>query len=95
MHKLIEFLKHQYDPTPHWARTIIVNQEKIMSALSDLQASIADLGTAVTAATAGIDKLLATIVAPGTSDADVEAAVTQIKSLTAGINAEVAKIPTT
>lgn len=66
-----------------------------MSALTDLQGAITDLGTAVTAATAAIDKLLATIVAPGTSDADVEAAVAQIKTLTAGINTEVAKVPTT
>ena len=38
-------------------------------------------------ATAEIETLLGTIVAPGTSDADVEAAVTQIGTLTAAINA--------
>ncbi len=70
---------------------LLARSKHIMSALTDLQASVADLGTAVTANTAEIDRLLTKITAPGTSDADVEAAVESIKSLTAGINAEVAK----
>lgn len=64
-------------------KTIIANQkantEKIMSALSDLQAALADLGTALTANNAEIDLLLTKITSPGTSDADIEAAVTSIR----------------
>jgi chromosome segregation ATPase len=65
--------------------------EKIMSALTDLMAALADLGTALTANNAEIDLLLTKITATGTSDADVEAAVTQIRTLIATNAAEVAK----
>src|SRR5882672_8277202 len=89
---------HPEDKAPSWARElhrmlslILTKQEKLMSALDDLTAALADLATALTANTAEIDLLLTKIVTPGTSDADVEAAVTQIRALTAANVAEVAK----
>lgn len=66
-------------------------QDKIMSALSDLQAAIVDLGTALTANNAEIDLLLTKITSPGTSDADIAAAVTSIRGLITTNAAEVAK----
>ena len=89
--EICEFVKRQYAQTPLWAETVIANQEKIMTALSDLQSAIADLSTALTANNAEIETLLTKIVATGTSDADVEAAVTQIRALIASNASEVAK----
>ncbi len=63
-----------------------------MTALSDLQAAVADLVTSNAAMSAAIDALLAKITAPGTSDADVEAIVTQIRGLISANTAELAKI---
>ena len=65
-----------------------------MSALTDLQSAIADLSAALTANNAEIDTLLTKITATGTSDADVEAAVTQIRALIATNAAEVTKATT-
>ena len=62
-----------------------------MSAADDLKAAIADLTTALEANNAEIDALLTKITTPGTSDADVQAAVTQIRSLISTNAAEVAK----
>lgn len=62
-----------------------------MSALDDLKSAIADLGTQLTANNAEIDTLLTKITAPGTSDADVAAAVQSIRDLTAANKAEVDK----
>lgn len=62
-----------------------------MTALTDLQSAIADLSTALTANNAEIEVLLTKITAPGTSDADVEAAVTAIRGLITTNAAEVAK----
>ena len=91
MHRIIDFLKRQYDETPRWALRFIENQEKIMTALTDLQSAIADLTTALTTNNAEIETLLTKITAPGTSDADVEAAVTSIRALIATNATEVAK----
>jgi hypothetical protein len=60
--------------------------DDVMSALSDLKDAIAALTTAVTDATAEITTLLGKIANPGTSDADVEAAVTQIQTIVNGLN---------
>jgi peptidoglycan hydrolase CwlO-like protein len=66
-------------------------EARIMSALTDLQDALDALTTAVGAATAEIEALLAKITTPGTPDADVQAAVTRIKTLVTAINDEVAK----
>lgn len=71
---------------------IVDNQERLMSALTDLQSAIADLQTQLAANNAAIDGLLSTITAPGTSDADVEAAVTQIRTIIDANKAELAKV---
>lgn len=68
-----------------------LKEDHIMSALTDLKDAISALGDSVTSAVAEIEALLAKIVAPGTSDADVAAAVAQIKTLTQSISDEVAK----
>jgi chromosome segregation ATPase len=85
----------RHNETVGFLRTIIANQksntEKIMSALSDLQSALADLGTALTTNNAEIETLLGKITAPGTSDADIEAAVTSIRGLISTNAAEVAK----
>ena len=64
---------------------------KIMSALDDLKAALSGLAGAVSDGVAEIEVLLGKIVAPGTSDADVEAAVAQIQEITKTIADEVAK----
>lgn len=103
----MSFFRHHdhTDPAPSWVAGLYHNQlliydllaqtreqqRHIMSALDDLKAAIADLGTAVTDGITEIEALLAKITAPGTSDADVQAAVAQITGITAGIKDEVAK----
>lgn len=62
-----------------------------MSALDDLKGTVSDLAAQLDANTAEIEDLLTKITAPGTSDADVEAAVTQIRTLIDANKAEVAK----
>ena len=67
-----------------------------MAAIDDLNAAITDLGTALTANNAEIEKLLAKISAAtttptGTPDPEVEAAVTAIRALIATNATEVAK----
>ena len=66
-------------------------QDVIMSALTDLQAAINDLADELKTNNAEIETLLTKITATGTSDADVEAAVTQIRSLLSDNKAEVDK----
>ena len=62
-----------------------------MSAFDDLNQALTDLATAISANTVEIDNLLNKIDAGSIPSADVSAVISQIKSLTAGINAEVAK----
>lgn len=66
-----------------------------MTALTDLQSAVADLATQLAANNTAIDNLLTKITAPGTSDADVEAVVSQIRSLITANQAEIAKITPT
>lgn len=75
----------------HTLDLILINQEKIMSALDDLKSAIADLTTALTTNNTEIETLLTKITTPGTSDADVEAAVASIRDLITANAAEVAK----
>ncbi len=62
-----------------------------MSALDDLKAAIADLATELADNNAEIEALLTKIATPGTSDADIAAAVTSIRSLIADNKTEVDK----
>ena len=75
----------------HKLNRILENQEAMMSALDDLKSAIADLTTELTANNAEIETLLTKITAPGTSDADVAAAVASIRGLISDNTAEVAK----
>jgi chromosome segregation ATPase len=70
---------------------ITATMEKMMSALTDLKAALDDLANQLVVNNAEIETLLTKITTPGTSDADVEAAVTQIRSLITDNAAEVAK----
>lgn len=70
---------------------ILCQLEIIMSALSDLKDAISELTTTVQDSNAEIETLLTKITTPGTSDADIAAAVQSIKDLGAGIRAEVDK----
>ena len=70
---------------------IIEQQETLMAAIDDLKTALADLTQAVTDNTTEIDLLITKITTPGTSDADIAAATTQITNLSAGIRAELAK----
>lgn len=85
----------QFDAIRHHIRSmeqkLDANMEKIMSALDDLKAALADMSTQIADNNAEIETLLGKIVNPGTSDADVEAAVTQVRALIKANADEVAK----
>lgn len=90
--------ENPWEGAPPWAielgaigLIIIENQETTMATLDDLKSALADLTTSVAANNAEIETLLTKITAPGTSDADVESAVSQIRSLIATNTAEVTK----
>jgi chromosome segregation ATPase len=89
----IELYHHIELPTALLAKVdlLLTRTEKIMSALTDLKAALDDLATQLVVNNAEIETLLTKITTPGTSDADVEAAVTQIRSLITDNAAEVAK----
>ena len=92
MKRLYEFIKRQYDTTPYWVKLILNQMEKIMSALDDLKSAIADLSAQLATNNADIEAELAKIVAPGTSDADVEASVATIRTLIAANKSETDKL---
>ena len=76
----------------HHLTHLLVNMEKrLMSALTDLQAAIADLATQLASNNAEIDTLLTKITTPGTSDADIAAATASIRDLIAANKTEVDK----
>lgn len=62
-----------------------------MAAIDDLKSAVTDLAAQMTANNAAIEALLAKITAPGATDADIEAAVTQIRTLITDNKAEVDK----
>ena len=62
-----------------------------MAAIDDLKAALADLATELASNNAEIETLLTKITAPQTTDADVAAAVAQIRSLISDNKTEVAK----
>ena len=73
---------------------LLAKDTTIMTALTDLQASVAAITAAVQAAVTDIQALAAQLAAAiarptGTSDADVEAAVTQLNTLAASLQAAV------
>lgn len=65
-----------------------------MPAIDDLKAAITDLTTALADNNAEIETLLTKISAPSATDADIAAAVTQIRSLIQDNTTEVAKART-
>lgn len=69
-------------------------EEQVMAAIDDLKSALADLATSINNSNAEIEALLTKIATPGTSDADIQAAVQQIRDLTGSINAEVDKAKT-
>lgn len=77
-------------------RLIFATLEKIMSALDDLKLAIAELTTELNDNNAEIEVLLANILSStgGTSDADVQSAVADIRALIASNKAEVDKAKT-
>lgn len=85
MHFLDRFL------APHVLFKLNRMEKRIMSALDDLKSAIADLATQLAANNAEIDALLTKISTPGTSDADIAAAVQSIRDLTAANATEVDK----
>jgi predicted nucleic acid-binding Zn-ribbon protein len=70
---------------------IINQQEKIMAAIDDLNQAVTDLGTAVTAGNAQIESELQTILNGGSTDAQIEAAVANIRTILTSQNDEVTK----
>lgn len=98
------FGKHHHkcdDPlveAPQWAvelyylgLVILEKMEKVMSDLDDLKSAIADLATELADNNAEIEALLVKIGTPGVGTADIQAAVTQIRSLIADNKTEVDK----
>jgi transposase len=65
--------------------------EKIMSALDDLKAEVVTLNQSFSSQLAAINAKLAGIQS-GTSDADIESVVTDLKTLQASIDAETAAL---
>lgn len=70
---------------------ILANQEKIMSALTDLQASVTALDAVVDKAIALLADISARLVAAGTDPAALAALKTDIDARTAALSAEVDK----
>ncbi len=71
--------------------TVLTREGILMAASDDLKAAVADLATELNQNNLEIEALLTKITAPGTSDADVEAAVATIRQLITDNAAEVAK----
>lgn len=71
------------------------NMEEIMSRTNELGQALDDLNTAQSSNFAEMDELLTKIGTPGTSDADVDAAIARIRVLIDASNAEVAKAKAT
>lgn len=70
-------------------------ESNIMSALTDLQAAVANLSTSVSAEIAAvIAKLAAIPPAGGTADADIAAVVAQLTTTKATLDAETAALAT-
>lgn len=63
-----------------------------MSKADELKASLDDLTTTVTDAVTEIEAQLKVVAAPGTPDADVDAAIARITSITSSLKTEVANL---
>ena len=96
-----EWFPHSPDTAPlareveHSAASIINAlkhlEHRLMAAIDDLKSAINDLSTQLAANNAEIETLLTKITTPGTSDADIAAAVQSIRDLTAANKTEVDK----
>lgn len=96
MRRFWEILCHCDDPIePAWVVRLETRLDKhmetIVAAVDDLKAAIADLATELADNNAEIETLLTKITTPGTSDADVAAAVASIRGLISDNKAEVDK----
>lgn len=80
----------RYQPIPRFPSNYYLAQqlEKIMSALTDLQAAVASINTAVSNAVTEIQALAAKI-GTNTDDPDVEAAAGQIQTLATNLQSAV------
>ncbi len=64
-----------------------------MAAIDDLKGSIADLKTSISTELAAISAKLGAIPVPnGTSDADIQAVISQVNALKATVDAETASL---
>lgn len=66
---------------------VIRRMERLMALVDDLKTAITDLTSETTRIASEIDQLITKIGAPGTSDADVQAAIDQVKGLTGQLKA--------
>lgn len=89
--RMMKHRHHVWDGAPPWAFEIRSTLEEVLSKLDDMNAALDDLTKAQAANFAEMDLLLTKIGAPGTSDADVDAAIGRIRALIAASNDEVAK----
>ena len=79
---MFDFIRRQYDPTPRWAKLILHNQEKIMSALDNLTAQEDRMETITTAILADIATLTAELAAANTAqDPAIQAVVDKFTAL--------------
>jgi chromosome segregation ATPase len=84
-------IESKLDQNSRDLQQVLTMEKSAMAALTDLQSALTDLAASVASGNAEIETLLGKIVNPGTSDADIEAAVASIRSIIASQNAEVAK----
>lgn len=69
---------------------ILKEQQKIVAALDDLKGAVADLGTSISNELAAVTAKLSN--PSGTSDADIQAVVGQLKNLKVQVDAETATL---
>lgn len=70
----------------------IRNQEATMAKIDELKTALDELATSVTESNAEIETQLAVIANPGTSDADVDAAIARIREVKASVQSGVDRL---
>jgi hypothetical protein len=79
---LLEAICRHFDMTPHWAHTIIRNQEKIMAAIDDLATAVAAEDTVIDSAITLLKGLSVALAAAGTDPVKLAALQTDITAKT-------------